>query len=369
MRKATITFLLLVFIVVLVVIYFNQSTSKKTYPSFLPTTNEQIERESEALGMSLDEKIGQLMIVGFENKYIDSHIRKMIKEYHIGGINLLGRNVAGREQVKQLIFDLQELAEIPLFIAADQEGGKFVRFKFLDELISQNQITDRQQAEQVAFRRAQELSELGVNMNFSPVIDYVPDQSSYLYKRTFATSPDITGELGSAMIDGYRRGGIIPVAKHFPGYGNIFPDPHKNQAILSLDEEGFEASLLPFKNVVIRNPDIAIMTAHIVIPLIDTKSATLSSKFLNEILRRRLGFKGVVITDDIEMAAVGSSPEQAAVSAIKAGADIIISTYTPEKQIMIFNALKNSVLEGEIKEERIDESVERILDLKSTLIK
>ncbi|MBI2097415.1 MAG: hypothetical protein HYT46_00540 [Candidatus Vogelbacteria bacterium] len=314
--------------------------------------------------MSLDEKIGQMLIVGFEHQYLDDHINKMIKQYHIGGINLLGRNVKNKNQVKQLIVDLQRIAAIPLFVATDQEGAKVIRFNFLDELTPQIAIKDSRQAEQVAINRAKELRELGVNMNFSPVLDYVSDSKSYLYNRTFDTNPTAIGELGSAMIRGYKKGGIIPVAKHFPGYGNIFSDPHKNSARLDIDREELNSNLTPFRKVIDDNSATAIMTAHILIPKIATKVATLSSEFLNEILRKRLGFNGVIITDDLEMISVGKTIEQSAVDAVEAGADIIISTYTPEKQIRIFNSLKNSVLNGGITEERINESVARILNLK-----
>lgn len=318
-------------------------------------------------GMSLDEKIWQLLIVGFEHVYPDDHIQKMITEYHIGGINLLGRNVQGKIQVQKLISDLQGIADIPLFITTDQEGGDVVRFTFFDELTPQFRITSTSQAELVALHRALELRELGVNMNFSPVMDYVSNSRSYLYSRTFGTNPDAIGELGRAMVKGYKMGGVIPVAKHFPGYGNIVYDPHRNQAVSVIHGEELKQNLAPFKKIVEDNSAVAIMTAHIVVPSVDAKPATLSSKFLSSILRKELGFEGVIITDDMEMAAVGHPIEQVSADAINAGADIIISTYTPEKQIRIFNHLKKTVRTGEIKEERINESVIRILNLKSMI--
>lgn len=319
--------------------------------------------------MSLDQKIGQMLIIGFENKYLDDHARKMIEQYHIGGINLLGRNVKDKNQIRELTANLQKISAIPLFIATDQEGGKIIRFNFLNELTPQIRIKETQQAEQIASVRAEELRELGVNMNFSPVLDYVSNSKSYLYNRTFGTDPDSIGALGNAMIKGYTRSGIVPVAKHFPGYGNLSLDPHTNQATLTIDRKELEVNLSPFQKVIATNPAVAIMTAHIVIPDVDTKPATLSSKFLNEILRKQMGFRGIIITDDMEMVSAGGSIGQSSVDAIKAGADMIISTYTPEKQIEIFNRLKKAVLDGEISEEKINESVLRILTLKSTLEK
>lgn len=319
--------------------------------------------------MSLDEKIGQLLIIGFEHSYVDDHIRTMITKYHIGGINLLGRNITSRAQTIKLMTNLQVLASTTLFLATDQEGGKVSRFTFSKELTSEPKIKIPDQAFNVALTRGQELKELGVNMNFAPVLDYVSDPKSYLYGRTFATTSDIIGELGTSMIEGYKEAGIISVAKHFPGYGNIKPDPHKNAAIVDVSQLEFEEFLTPFK-VAITNGNVdAIMTAHIIIPSIDNKPATMSPKILTEILRGQLGFKGVIITDDLEMASAGSSVEKIALDSIMAGADMVISTYTTGKHIPIFNYLKKAVENGEISQERLDVSVYRILLLKKSLMK
>ena len=318
--------------------------------------------------MSLDEKIGQLLIVGFVDKYLDSHIENMIKNYHIGGVNLLGRNVQDAGQVKKLISDMQNISTVPLFIGTDQEGGTVIRFKFLKELASQLKITSSTEAEKIAFNRGKELRGLGVNMNFSPVVDYVSDIDSYLYKRTFGVNEVMTGELANAMIDGYKRGGVVAVAKHFPGYGNVVLDPHRNESLLLIKSQELEKNLIPFKKVIDNKSTGAIMTAHIVIPEIDSKPATLSFKFLTEILRQKLGFNGVVITDDIEMVSVEKSVEETAVKAILAGNDMIIDTYTSKNATLIFNRLKKAILDSEISEERIDQSVVRILKLKSSLV-
>ena len=358
---------LLVLLLQQLVVQLGQPSNLSTVHGVVSNTLQISKQERMISGMSLDEKIGQMLIVGFEHQYLDEHIRSMITQYHIGGINLLDRNVKDKNQVKQLIISLQKIATIPLFIATDQEGGKVIRFNFLSELTPQIKIKNNQQAREIAFNRAVELKEFGVNMNFSPVLDYVSNSKSYLYYRTFGTSSDATGELGSAMIRGYIKGGVVPVAKHFPGYGNIFPDPHKNQATLNIGSEELELSLIPFRKIISDNSAIAIMTAHILVPKIDTKIATLSSKFLNETLRKQLGFNGVIITDDLEMISAGKMIEQSAVDAIKAGADMIISTYAPEKHIRIFDFLKNSVLNGDITEERINESVTRILSLKNSI--
>ena len=252
----------MIFAVVGLALYFPRLEKRKTVivQENLAAVNPVV---SQVNTMSLDEKIGQMLIVGFEHQYLDEHIRSMITRYHIGGINLLGRNVRNRNQVKKLTADLQKIATIPLFIATDQEGGVIVRFNFLDELTPQIRIKNVYQAEQVAISRARQLLELGVNMNFSPVLDYVSNSKSYLYNRTFGTSSSVAGELGSAMIRGYKKGGVIPVAKHFPGYGNLFSDPHKSQAVLDISREELKLDLIPFQKIIEDNSAVAIMTAHI----------------------------------------------------------------------------------------------------------
>lgn len=319
--------------------------------------------------MSVDEKIGQLLIVGFEHPYVDDHIRIMIQKYHIGGINLFGRNVTSLAQTTKLDADLQKVSSTTLFIGTDQEGGNYERFKSVGEQTSEPDVKTPEQAYAVAYARAEELKALGVNMDFSPVLDHVTDPKSYLYARTFATSSEVIGRLGESMIEGYIAGGVVPVAKHFPGYGNIIRDPHRNGASISLDQKDLDENLLPFKTVIQEGVIEAIMTAHVVVPLVDSRPATFSEAFLKGILRDQFGFKGVIITDDLEMAAAGTSTPigQLAVDSIQAGTDMIISTYTPGKQIEIFNAIKQAVSDGSISMDRLDQSVGRILLLKAHL--
>ncbi len=206
--------------------------------------------------------------------------------------------------------------------------------------------------------------ELGVNMNFSPVVDYVSNKKSYLYKRTFGAKNEEISKFANSMINGYTKANIIAVPKHFPGYGNVILDPHKNESILPIKYEELETNLIPFKEVLLNTNTKAIMTAHIVIPEIDSNPVTVSHKILTGILRSQLGFNGVIITDDIEMVSAGNSVEQIAVDAILSGSDIIIASFTPEKTISIYNRLKEAVINNEITEKRINQSLERILNLK-----
>ncbi len=323
--------------------------------------------QEKVASLTLDQKIGQMMIIGFEHSYTDDHIKEMIMKYGVGGVNLLGRNSVDEKQAIKLSKDLQALASssvgIPFMIATDQEGGTYSRFKFLKHLARQITFSNTKTAYTEALARGKELKKLGVTLNFAPVADYVTDKKSYLYGRTFGTTSTMIAPLAEAMMDGYEDAGIGSTVKHFPGYGNIVNDPHKNAA--KTDKSIYEESLIPFKTLLSGKKDGAVMTAHIIIPEIDSKPATLSSHFLRDILRDEWGFEGVIITDDLEMAAAGKIPtEELAVEAIKAGNDMIISTFTPSLHVKIHTAIKKAVEAGEIPVEEIDRSVERILKLK-----
>ncbi|HEY4511633.1 MAG TPA: glycoside hydrolase family 3 N-terminal domain-containing protein [Candidatus Paceibacterota bacterium] len=370
--------LILILIVVLAALsFFNTYITpfpeeKLPLPPLPPVLSvEEIARNAvreEIASISLRKKVGQLLIAGLEGQVIDTHTKKLIEEYGVGGFNLLKRNVKNREQITSLIRDLQASSSIPLFIAVDQEGGSTIRFSFLKELQSELSIKSTSTAFTIAKARGQELAALGVNMNFSPVLDSVSDKKSYLYPRTFGTTTDAIGHLGAAMVEGYEEGGVVPVPKHFPGYGNIVNDPHKKEVSLSVSERDFEEGLLPFARVIGSVDVPAIMTAHIVIDSIDSAPATLSPRILN-ILRNRYGFDGVIITDDLEMASTGLPPAKAAVLSIKAGADMVISTHTPKIHLEVLNALEAAVVSGELPISRIDESLERISLLKKKYLR
>ncbi|MDP3962849.1 MAG: glycoside hydrolase family 3 N-terminal domain-containing protein [bacterium] len=318
--------------------------------------------------MTLDEKIGQMMIIGFETPHIDSHIKDMIQNYHVGGVNLLKRNVRSKNQMLELTQGLRDTAssstDIPFMIAVDQEGGNVNRFDFLKNKEAQINLPSGAQAYEESLKRGRELKEIGITVNFGPVADYVTNKKSYLFNRTFGVPAEDISSLASSMLRGYEDAGIQGTLKHFPGYGNILNDPHKASAGFD-DVQLYEKSLQPFKDILSEERDRAVMTAHIVIPQIDSKPATLSSRFLKDILREEWKFEGVIITDDLEMVSVGKvSVPELAVEAVLAGNDMVISTYTSNLHPKIHDAIKKAVVEGIVSEKDIDKSVERILIFK-----
>jgi beta-N-acetylhexosaminidase len=321
-------------------------------------------------GMSTEEKIGQLLIFGFRATTTNSHITQLIEKYHVGGVNLLRYNIVDANQTKKLASDLQSLYQkenynLPFIVAVDQEGGTVVRFPFLKEKTAEPQVRTVEQAKDIATARAQELRELGVNMNFAPVVDYITNTKSYLYNRTFATTTEGTITLGKIMAETYLENGIVPVYKHFPGYGNSVIDPHKSITTFTGTKEMFEENIQVFKSLLQKESRIPVMTAHIEVPWIATSTpATKSKYFMTDMLRNDFAYEGVIITDDLDMVSAGKDAGKSAVDSILAGADMLISTPNDTNHIVIINALVQAVQNGTISQKRLDESVYRVLKLR-----
>lgn len=336
--------------------------------------------------MTLEEKIGQMLVLGFWGTEPDYYINKMINERNIGGVILMKYNISNRKQLINLIQDLQDKSlntspSIPLFITVDQEGGIISRVKVegINELTAQKDITSTAQAYDVAKKRAIELKKLGINVNFSPVIDMITNKNSFLYNRVFRSN-EIDGEkvntieLGHAMMKGYKQGGIIAVPKHFPGYTNETDNPHEKMPISMLSEKDLTYSqndsfkLRAFHYLIDEKdgrPEI-IMSTPIVYKNIDPDNPAIFSKhFMKNFLRENLSYTGLVITDDMEMGALSTyTTSEAAVKAVQAGNDILLYTSTPEKQAEAYNAIVEAVKKDEIGVDQINESVLKILRLK-----
>lgn len=320
--------------------------------------------------MTLEEKVGQMFLMGFWGTEPDYYITKMIKERHIGGVILFKYNVKDKEQLIQLSKNLQLLSDkVPLFISIDQEGGVVSRLgkDIVSEITAQNEIKTEKDAYNISKKRAKELKELGISMNFSPVLDNIKKEGSFLYDRVFRADIAL---LGNKMISGYSDGGVIAVPKHFPGHPDNSIDSHKTLPEVNIPEADFDTYASQFKEVISNQDTQAIMVGHILFEQIDANNpSSLSSKIITEILRNKYGFKGVVITDDMQMGALTESLTivQAAVKAVTAGNDILIYSGEPEEQAQAYSAILDAVKKGAISEERINESVMRILTLKDNI--
>ena len=327
--------------------------------------------------MTIEEKVGQLIMVGFEgtqaNEAIETHIRKRF----VGGIVLFSRNIQSPQQMAELTNELQRLAEatarqIPLFIGIDQEGGWVIRLKEGATVLPGNMALGATNSTELAERAGEitavELAAVGVNLNFAPVMDVNnnPD-NPVIGRRSFGESPELVSRLGVPYIQGLQRNGVLATAKHFPGHGDTTVDSHFDLPTVNHDLERIHAlELQPFRAAI--DADVAaIMTAHIIYPAFDAdRPATLSPTILTDLLRKELGFDGLLITDDMEMRAIDDRYRsgEAAVMAVEAGADIVMVLWTPAKQIEVFDALLSAIKSGRISQARLDQSVERILKSK-----
>jgi len=319
--------------------------------------------------MTLEEKVGQLFIFGFWGKEPDYYITKMIKERYIGGVILLGYNIDSEEQVIKLTSSLQALSKIPLFISVDQEGGEVARIWFEDTYdISQYDIENENEAFKVAKDRGKQLKELGINMNFSPVLDHVTNEQSFLFTRSFRGTPQEVSDLAVAMVKGYKSAGIISSVKHFPGHSNETLDSHSQLDSVDISADELDEYIFQFKEV-LKYTD-TVMTGHMLFPKIDKDNpTTVSSYFVATLLRKELGFEGLIITDDMQMKSIYDmySVREAAVKAVLVGNDILIYTGEPEEQAEAYRAVLEAVKEGVIKEEDLNRKVLKILDLKYSL--
>ena len=325
--------------------------------------------------MSLEEKIGQMLIVGMEGYEIDENIKELINKYYVGGFILFKKNIESAQQLINLTNDLKKLNEqnlIPLFLSIDEEGGSISRLppEFIksesNRVIGEN--NDPLLSFEIGGIIAKQIKSLGFNINFAPVLDIDSNPNNpVIGDRSFGPDPNLVSELGIATMKGIQSQNIVPVIKHFPGHGDTDTDSHLG--LPSVDKsfnDLMQFELIPFKNAIEDGAD-AVMVAHILYEMIDPLyPSTLSETIIQDLLRDQLGFNGIVITDDMTMGAIMDNYDvtEASIQSIKAGCDIVLICHGYENIINVLEALKRAVENNEITEDRINQSVYRILTIK-----
>ena len=343
-------------------------------------------------GMTLEEKVGQLFVTyvyGAAADQPDPRNREtygvdtpaeVVQKYHLGGVIYFpwSGNVNEPRQVADLSNGLQRAAldgsGLPLLIATDQEGGTVARVGPPATQFPGNMALGAARSSKHARRAAaisgKELRTLGINQNYAPVADVnVNPQNPVIGARSFGEDPALAARLTRAQVTGYQQGHqVAATAKHFPGHGDTNLDSHTALPVIHHTLAELEKIDLPPFQAAIRSGIEAIMTGHIVVPALDPsgRPATLSQPILTGLLRERLGFDGVVVTDSLGMAGVRqvSSDERVPVEALKAGADMLLMPPVPDLQ---YQAVLEAVRSGEVPEARIDRSLYRILRLKFRL--
>ena len=323
--------------------------------------------------MTIEQKIGQMFVVGFNGTEMTSDLIKAIENYHFGNVIYMGYNVTDPETLGNMSDSIQNkmLKEngVGAFISTDQEGGTVARIKVGGTHFVSNMAIGATGDYNNSFLEGkgcgEELRHYGINVDFAPVIDVNnnPD-NPIIGVRSYSDNPLIVSLYGKNMYLGLRESNVMGCAKHFPGHGNTSTDSHYGLPTITTNmNELYQTELAPYIASIANGID-AIMTTHIIFTAIDeVYPATLSKKVLTDLLRNELGYNGLIITDGMEMGAVTNNfggYDVTGLKAILAGADILTYT-TTANPIRAYNGILNAYKKGELTEERINESVERIL--------
>ena len=379
MRKQRITGIVIIIIIVLAILGINNRSifnddeqviqDKQQIKQENLTIDEKVDKT--VASMSQTEKLGQMVMIGIQGTKVDDDSLYMLHQFHMGGVILFDRNMDSLEQVKQLTSDLQAQSneKVPLFIGIDEEGGDVVRMaEKLTPPPSQKEIGatgDIEQARTWAIKTAKSLKDMGINVNFAPVADVGSND-----KRSYSTDTNTVIDFVRAATKGYQQENIIYSLKHFPGIGKGKVDSHVDSSNIDVVKEVLMTEdIIPFKTIIDENDpnDYFILVSHLKYPALDEEyPASLSSKIMTDLLRNEFGYKGIIITDDMEMSAVANHNDfrSIGVKAVKAGADIVLVCHEYEHQQEVYLGLLDAVNSGEISQERIDESVKRIIKVK-----
>jgi beta-N-acetylhexosaminidase len=329
--------------------------------------------------LSLEEKIGQLFMFGFDATDINDHALKLIKDYKVGNVILFARNVKTPEQVFKLNQNLQKLAYkeigVPLLISIDQEGGMVSRITngatFFPGAMTIAATNDVNNAYLSGKYMGLELINLGVNMNYAPVLDVNNNpKNPVIGVRSFSDQPNMVAEYGTAFMEGLQEN-VIATAKHFPGHGDTTIDSHLALPRVSYGMDRLnEVELVPFRKA-IQNGIQAIMSSHIDFPALTEYGlpTTLSKKCMTDFLRGELGFEGLIVTDGMQMKAIQDNytTVKASLMAIEAGANMVCICHSEELQMKAVEYVKEAVLANRVSIDIINERVARVLKFKENL--
>ena len=352
-------------LIILLLIITGCGEVKEVQADVRPTPRDPIEEKLKS--MTLEEKIGQMVMIGVYGTELNDDIIYSLNQFHFGGVIFYDRNLESVAQAKKFANDIEYAAnqKVPLFFAIDEEGGPVARGRnFLQAAPSQEEIGysgDPALAKHWAKHNATILKSIGVNLNFAPVADVGSND-------TRSVSAFV-----NAAAQGYEEENFLYTLKHFPGIGKGKTNTHIEVSNVEDSKEILNAEDLPPFKTVIRwhdNSKFMIMVGHLIYDALDpANSASLSPAVMTGLLRNELGFTGVVITDDLEMGAIKNHTDlpTLGVRMILAGGDIALVCHNYESQQIVYNSILAAVRRGEISEERINQSVRRILRMKAHL--
>lgn len=326
-------------------------------------------------GMSLDQKLGQMVIVEFYGSTLNSDLIQMIQANQISGVLIENKNgnAQTRAQLTTLTQGMQGQARMPLFVTTDYEGGVVNELRQITGNRPSNAdigaTNNLQAAYNAGYGAATDLTGLGLNVNFMPIVDILTNPNNPgLPRRSFGNNPTLVTNMGRAYLKGLSDGGIVGCLKHFPGLGSANLDPHLSLPYMDRSVATLNAiDLVPYRVMISEGVVPMVMVTHILNPQLDPKLPTsLSPNVVTGLLRNNLNFKGVIISDTLWMGGISNTYTlaQAAVLAVKAGTDLLLGPRgLAETQTMMYG-LKQAVLNGTLTQSQIDASVTRILALK-----
>ena len=329
-------------------------------------------------GMTLHEKVCQMMFVTPEELTGEDGVtvagdatRQALENYPVGGIVYFAKNLESQDQVKEMIDNSQKYSSIGLFVATDEEGGVVNRLMdtvgttYIGSMYYYKDDGD-ETAYENAYTIANDMSALGFNLDFAPVADvWSNPDNTVIGERAYSDDYAQAAELVGNAVKGFNDGGVMCTLKHFPGHGDTAEDSHYSSAYVHRTKEEIMADeMQPFRSGIEAGAEF-VMVGHLIVPDIDEGPATLSYKIATGILRDELKFEGVAITDSFEMESIADnySVDDAVVMSVKAGMDMILQ---PKDMASAVNSIEQAVADGELSEDRIDESVRRILTLKES---
>ena len=376
MRRSIVIFICILSVLLISIFFLNFKSEKNhdlKVDKFINNDinkDELLEKVNKKLNsMSLDEKIAQLFVVAWRDPNTYDDLYRLFRDKKLGGFILFRENMSTYDKTKTLISNLQAYSDIPLIISMDQEGGLVQRLKYLKDvkvtdipyMYYLGKTKDENLAYQVGKVMARELRTIGVNVVFSPDIDiYSNPKNTVIGKRSFGSDYLLVNKMAGSLAKGLEETGVIPTYKHFPGHGDTDVDSHVDLPVINKSYEELNALELQTFSYAVNNNAKLIMVGHIALPNItgDNTPASLSKVLITDILKKDLNYNGLVITDALNMKALTDNytQEEIIVKAIEAGVDILLMPDDIEKSL---DYVKNN-----ISEERINESVKKILMFK-----
>lgn len=351
----------------------NPSPAGNTKPDHPEPVADPIEDQIDKLTTA--EKIGQLVLVGMEGTKPDEHTQELLDKYHVGGFIFYKDNIKNSKQALTLFNELKEANAanpVPLFMSIDEEGGRVSRmpaeFSKMPTASAIGKTGEAEAAKKAYSIIGQALSGFGLNLDFAPVLDvHSNPDNPVIGDRAFGTTPELVGKMGLAAMEGLSGTGVIPVVKHFPGHGDTSVDSHLGLPVVEHDLDRLrDFELKPFADAIASGADM-VMIAHILLPKLDNEHpASFSSAVINDLLRKEMGYQGVIISDDMTMGAIKENyaVEQAAVEFITAGGNIVLVGHGYDQETAVIKAITRAVEDGSISEAMLDERVYPILKLK-----